>query len=143
MPQDHGDHPTFGTDLSRMPDGATLAVHAGEAPEAWCATLYNAKRLARRDNKEVQTCKANHGKIADQQRQTQALNIELKEREDKAVEAIESLRQRYNDCKSEVTARKPQIHDLEQEKMDRNSAQDARQRLAYAEYEAKTRQHLG
>lgn len=38
---------------------------------------------------------------------TQALNIELKEKEDKAVKAIESLRQRHNDCKSEVTARKP------------------------------------
>jgi hypothetical protein len=59
-----------------MPDGATLAVHAGEAHEAWCATLYNVERLARRDNKEVQTCKVNHGKIADQQRQTLALNIE-------------------------------------------------------------------
>jgi hypothetical protein len=40
-------------------------------------------------------------------------------------------------------ARKPQIHDLEHEKMDRSRAPDARQGLAYAEYESKTRQHLG
>ena len=144
MPQDDdADHLIFGTDLSCMPDDATLAVHAGEAPEAWCATLYNAKRLThQRDNREVQAYKANHGKIPDQQRQTQALNIELQDKENKAVEAIESLRQRYKDYKSEVTARKPQIHDLEQEKMDQKNTPDARQGLAYAEHEAKTRQHL-
>ncbi len=37
---------------------------------------------------------------------TQTPNIELKEKEDKAVQAIESLRQRYLNCKSEVIARK-------------------------------------
>ena len=47
----------------------------------------------------------------------------MKKKENKAVEAIESLRQRYNDCKSEVTARKSQIYGLEQEKRTRTVSQ--------------------